>query len=218
MPSLVQQLSHLVEQLEALRDAIPVDEQALGLTIEQHSPGNGSTYTRLRAPKGMTLPNGNRTMRLGEEEVVEWQQKISARNQKARVAQCLLLVQQAADVASSIIWEVEANRQLVKKEKRFTKRKSKKADATTKPKRAKNKSAASKKPKLTIKYVLKDASNATVINRKVHAIAQAEPKSGRWYAPALCGEQPKAGSWGWRTCDPSDFSCPKCFDKLQLLL
>lgn len=217
--SLVQQLTHLAEQLEALHDAIPVDEQALGLTIEQHSPGNGSTYTRLRAPKGMTLPNGNRTLRLDTEAVAEWQQKIHARNQQARVAQCLLLVRQAEDVASSITWEVEEAAQWVNEYEKFTKGKTKQADA--KPKRTQGKDKAvppKKKPKLTIKYVLKDASNATTLNRKVHAVSQDEPNSGRWYTPALCGERPKAGSWGWRTRDPSEFSCPKCFDKLQLLL
>ena len=73
------------------------------------------------------------------------------------------------------------------------------------------------KPSSTLKYVLKDAKNATTMNRKVHAISTTEPKTGRWYAPALCGEQPKAGSWGWRTCDASELSCPKCYDKVKLL-
>ncbi|MGD1897502.1 MAG: recombinase family protein [Phormidesmis sp.] len=73
------------------------------------------------------------------------------------------------------------------------------------------------RPSSTLKYVLKDAKNATTLNRKVHAISTVEPQSGRWYAPALCGEQPKAGSWGWRTCDASELSCPKCYDKVKLL-
>lgn len=69
----------------------------------------------------------------------------------------------------------------------------------------------------TIKYVFKDAKGATPINRKVHAITEDEPTSGRWHSPALCGEQPKAGTWGWSTCDPSDLSCSKCSAKMKTL-
>ncbi len=62
MASLAQQLSTVVSQLEQLRDAIPVDPATTAVTLEKHSPGNGSTYTRLRVPKGRALANGKRTM------------------------------------------------------------------------------------------------------------------------------------------------------------
>lgn len=68
-----------------------------------------------------------------------------------------------------------------------------------------------------IQYVLKDAKGATTINRKVHAISSKEPDYGRWCSPALCGERPKAGSWGWRTCYASDLSCPRCYKKVKAL-
>ena len=207
MASLEQQMTSLAKQLETMRNAIPVDEQVMGLTLEQHSPGNGSTYTRLRAPKGETLVNGKRTMSLKAEDVEEWKQKIYARNQQAKVAQCLALMQQAAGVAGVITWDFgKADRLVNKSEKFTTAQKEDIASDTVKP-----------CPKVTINYVLKDAKGATTMNRKVHAIASAEPDYGRWYAPALCGEQPKAGSWGWGQCDPSDLSCPKCYDKVQAL-
>lgn len=88
-----------------------------------------------------------------------------------------------------------------------------KVQTKTKAKTAK----AKLKAKVTLKYVLKDAKSATTMNRKVHAISTAEPKAGRWFSPALCGEQPKADSWGWRTCDASELNCPKCYTKLQQL-
>ena len=81
MASLKQQLSQLADQVERWRDAIPVEARTVGVTIEQHSPGNGSIYTRLRVPKGKALANGKRTMSLKAEDVEVWQQKIYARNQ-----------------------------------------------------------------------------------------------------------------------------------------
>lgn len=207
MASLKQQIANLAKQLEVMRDTVPVDEQVLGITLEQHSPGNGSTYTRLRAPKGKTLANGKRTMSLKAEDVQEWEQKIYARNQQAKVAQCLSLVQQAAEVADAIIWDFGEANQLVNEYEIFTK--TQKEDATA--------NTVKPRPKVTIKYILKDAKGATTINRTVHAIAEAPPDYGRWFSPALCGERPKAGTWGWRTCDPSELSCPKCYDKVQAL-
>lgn len=207
MASLKQQIANLAKQLEVMRDTVPVDEQVLGLTLEQHSPGNGSTYTRLRAPKGKTLANGNRTMILKAEDVQEWEQKIYARNQQGKVAQCLALIQQAAEVADAIAWDFSEANQLVNESERFTTAQKEDATAdTVKP-----------HPKVTIKYVLKDARGATTINRTVHVIAEAPPDYGRWFSPALCGERPKAGTWGWRTCDPSELSCPKCYDKVRAL-
>ena len=207
MASLKQQIANLAKQLEVMRDTVPVDEQVLGLTLEQHSPGNGSTYTRLRAPKGKTLANGKRTMSLKAEDVQEWEQKIYARNQQAKIAQCLSLVQQAVEVADAITWDFGEADHLVNKHETFTK--TKKEDATA--------NTVTPRPKVTIKYILKDAKGATTINRTVHAIAEAPPDYGRWFSPALCGERPKAGTWGWRTCDPSELSCPKCHDKVQAL-
>ena len=207
MASLKQQIANLAKQLEVMRDTVPVDEQVLGLTLEQHSPGNGSTYTRLRAPKGKTLANGKRTMSLKAEDVQEWEQKIYARNQQAKIAQCLSLVQQAAEVADAIIWDFDEADHLVNEYEIFTK--TQKEDATA--------NTVKPRPKVTIKYILKDAKGATTINRTVHAIAEAPPDYDRWFSPALCGERPKAGTWGWRTCDPSELSCPKCYDKVQAL-
>ncbi len=45
MASLEQQLSHLSQQLVRWRDAIPVKAKTMGVTIEKHGPGNGSTYS-----------------------------------------------------------------------------------------------------------------------------------------------------------------------------
>ena len=203
MASLEQQLASLAALLEKLRDAIPVDEQTAGITLEQHSPGNGSTYTRLRAPKGKALANGKRTMRLDIEDAAVWTQKIYARNQQTKVAQCLALIQQAAAITPSITWDFGEVAQLVNKFEDFT------IDQAE--------PGASGRAAITIQYVLKDAKGATTINRKVHAIAADEPGYGRWYAPALCGEQPKAGSWGWRQVDSFELSCPKCSTKLTAL-
>ena len=207
MASLKQQLSALLSQLEQLHSSILVDEQTAGVMLEKHNPGNGITYTRLRAAKGQTLSNGKRTMSLKAEDVEEWEQKIHARNQKAKVAQCLRLVQQAAEVAEVVIWEDEAVTTLVKESKDLTSDQSDRVSS----------GVAARRPKQKISYVLKDAQGATTNNRKVHAIKGDEPRSGRWYSPALCGEQPKAGTWGWRKCDPSGLSCPKCYDKVQAL-
>ena len=207
MASLKQQLSHLADQVERWRDAIPVEARTVGVTIEQHSPGNGSTYTRLRVSKGKALANGKRTMSLKPEDVQEWEQKIYARNQQAKLAQCLALIEQAAEIATSITWEFEDEAQLVNDA----------GDFTIDQARHMAPGAVASPPKLTLKYVFKDAKGATPMNRKVHAIAAAEPTSGRWYGRALCGEKPKAGSWGWLTCDRSELSCPKCSVKLKAL-
>ena len=207
MASLKQQLSHLADQVERWRDAIPVEARTVGVTIEQHSPGNGSTYTRLRVSKGKALANGKRTMSLKPEDVQAWEHKIYARNQQAKLAQCLALIEQAAEIATSITWEFEDEAQLVNGGDKFT------IDQT----RYVAPGAVASQPKLTLKYVFKDAKGASPMNRKVHVIAAAEPTSGRWYGRALCGEKPKAGSWGWLTCDRSELSCPKCSVKLKAL-
>ena len=177
------------------------------MTLEKHSPGNGSTYTRLRAPKGKALANGKRTMSLKIEDVAEWEQKIYARNQQAKLTQCLALIEQAAEIATSITWEFEDEVQLVNDDEFFT------IDQT----QSVAPGAVASPPQLTLKYVFKDAKGASPMNRKVHAISEAEPTSGRWYGQALCGEKPKAGSWGWITCDRSELSCPKCSVKLKAL-
>ena len=206
MASLAQQLSTLVGQLEQLRDAIPVDPATTAVTLEKHSSGNGSNY-RLRVPKGKALANGKRTMSLDAKDAADWAQKIYARNQQAKVAQCLALVQQAADVASSITWEAELGAAMVNKTEGFT------IDQTEYVSPGK----IDPQPKTVVNYVLKDAKGATPINRTVHAISENESGYGRWYAPALCGERPKAGGLGWRRVDKSELSCPKCHAKLKRL-
>lgn len=207
MAFLEQRLSSLVSQLEQLHDAIPVDQATIAVTLEKHSPGNGSTYTRLRAPKDKALANGKRTMSLKVEDVAEWEQKIYARNQQAKLAQCLTLIEQAAEIATSITWDFGEAAQLVNDVEEFT------IDQT----QAVAPGAVASQPELPLKFVFKDAKGASPMNRKVHAIAAAEPSSGRWYGRALCGEKPKAGSWGWITCDRSELSCPKCSVKLKAL-
>ena len=207
MASLAQQLSTLVGQLEQLRDAIPVDPAKTAVTLEKHSSGNGSTHTRLRVPKGKALANGKRTMSLDAKDAADWKQKIYARNQQAKVAQCLTLVQQAAEVASSITWEAKAGMAMVNNTENFTINQTKYVSP----------GEIAPQPKAVINYVLKDAKGATPINRTVHAISEKEPGYGRWYAPALCDERPKASGLGWRRVDKSELSCPKCHAKLKRL-
>ena len=120
MAFLEQQLSALAGQLAQLRDAIPVDQATIAVTLEKHSPGNGSTYNRLRVPKGKALANGKRTMSLKVEDVADWQQKIYARNQQAKLAQCLTLIEQAAEIATSITWDFGEAAQLVNDAETFT--------------------------------------------------------------------------------------------------
>ena len=203
MPSLEQQLSALASQLEQLRDAIPVDPATIAVTLEKHSSGNGSTHTRLRVPKGKAIANGKRTMSLDGQDAAAWKQKIYARNQQAKVAQCLALIQQAAAISTSITWDFGEAMQLVK--------------GFELPTNAQPVPVASDKETPLIKYVLKDAKGATTINRTVHAISSDEPGYGRWYAPALCGERPKTSGLGWRRVDKSELSCPRCHDRLKLL-
>jgi hypothetical protein len=203
MASLARQLNTLASQIKRWHDAIPFDEQASGITLEQHSPGNGSTYTRLRAPKGKTLGNGNRTMILQMEDATAWAQKIYARNQQAKLAQCLTLIQQAEAIASTVSWDFGEDAQLVKKEEVFT------SEQTESPVPAKE------KPIVT--YALKDAKGATELTRTVHAILGDEPSYGRWDAPALCGDRPSSARMGWRRVDKSHFSCSKCSRALRRL-
>ena len=207
MPSLEQQLSALATQLERLRDAIPVDPATTAVTLEKHSSGNGSTHTRLRVPKGKALANGKRTMSLDAKDAAAWKQKIYARNQQAKMAQCLSLMQQAAAVAASITWDFGEDVQLVNKIDTFSTRQ-------TEAVAVKGKTA--KRP-LRFRYVFKNAKGASPLNRTVHAISEERPVSGRWYSSALCGERPKAGSWGWDTAPDNELSCPKYAAKLKAL-
>lgn len=207
MASLEQQLAQLATQLERLQQAIPVDEQVAGLTLELHRPGNGSTYHRLRAPKGLTLANGKRTMSLKAEDVPEWEQKIYARNQQAKVAQCLALVQRAAVIAQGVTWNFSEEIVLVKGFDNFTSGRAK----------AVAPQAKAQPPQPILKYVFKNAKGASPFNRKVHAISEERPETGRWHSSALCGERPKAGSWGWDTAPDNELSCPQCAAKLKAL-
>jgi hypothetical protein len=204
MASLAQQLNTLASQIKCCHDAIPVDEQASGITLEQHSPGNGSTYSRLRAPKGKTLANGKRTMSLQPEEATDWAHKIYARNQQAKLAQCLTLLQQAEAIASTVTWDFGKDAQLVNEGEVFT------SEQAAPPVPAKE------KPIVT--YALKDAKGATELTRTVHAILGDEPSYGRWDAPALCGDRPSPSRMGWRRMDKSHFSCSKCSRALRRLI
>ena len=207
MPSLEQQLSALATQLERLRDAIPVDPATTAVTLEKHRSGNDSTHARLRVPKGKALANGKRTMSLDAKDAAAWKQKIYARNQQAKVAQCLSLMQQAAAISTSITWDFGEDVQLVNKTNIFT-------TGQTESGARKGKTA---KPPLRFRYVFKNAKGASPINRTVHAISEERPASGRWYSSALCGERPKAGSWGWDTAPDNELSCPRCAAKLKAL-
>ena len=73
-----------------------------------------------------------------------------------------------------------------------------------------------RKAKSVISYAFKGGKGATPMNRIVHALASEEPTLGRWFGKALCGAEPKHSlkNWGWVSCHPSDFSCPKCARKL----
>ena len=59
-------------------------------------------------------------MSLKTEDMQEWEQKIYARNQQAKVAQCLAFVQQAAEVADAIAWDFGEADQLVNESEKFT--------------------------------------------------------------------------------------------------
>ena len=206
MVSLKQQLSTFVSQLEQLRDAIPVDPATTAVTLEKHSPGNGSTYPRLRVPKDKALANGKRTMSLDANGVAEWEQKLYARNQQAKVAQCLDLIERAAAVAQGVSWDWGEGSGMVNELNSFTIRKNEAVD---------RKGKSAQLPRF--RYVFKNAKGASPLNRTVHAISEERPASGRWYSPALCGERPKAGSWGWDTAPDNELGCPKCVVKLKAL-
>ena len=214
MTSLERQISALAAQLEQRLNELSIDEAVAGVTIERHRPGNGSTYIRLRVPKGRKLPNGKRTMGLDAEGAAEWEQKLYARNQQVKLAQCLTFIQQAAEVAEGISEDFGAIPHfgelppLVKGSGKATKVRTQQGDTGA---------AVTPEPSPPISYVLKDAKGATPMNRKVHAITEAEPASGRWYGRALCGEKPKAGSWGWLSCNRSALSCSKCAAQLKAL-
>ena len=207
MPSLEQQLSALATQIERLRDVIPVDPATTAVTLEKHSAGNGSVYTRLRVPKGKALANGKRTMSLDAKDAAAWKQKIYARNQQAKMAQCLSLMQQAAAISTSITWDFGEDVQLVNETNIFT--------IGQTDLGARKRKTAQALPRF--QYVFKNAKGASPLNRTVHAISEKRPVSGRWYSSALCGERPKAGSWGWDTAPDNELSCPKCAAKLKAL-
>lgn len=200
MASLAKQLTILAAQLEKLRDSIPVADDVAAVTIEQHSPGNGSTYTRLRAPKGEKLPNGNRTMTLDTEQQAIWTQKIYARNQQAKAIQCLALIEQAAAIAEQISWDDMSG--LVNKEEEFT------IDQTTFVSPGVAVSPPASKPDLiTVSYVKTKQGTLT------HAVAEA-PIPGRWHTPALCGATPPQKTYGWDFPDTGELTCDKCWRKL----
>ena len=199
MASLAQQIANLADQLEKLSDAIPVDEQTAGITLEQHSPGNGSTYTRLRAPKGQTLANGKRTMSLKVEDVAVWEQKIYVRNQQAKVAQCLALIQQAAKVAEAIAWDFGDAVEMVKRDKTFT------IDQTNDVKQ----STVTSKQATAVTHVKTKRGSLT------HAVAGIMPSAGPWHVSALCGAKPpKRDHYGWEIPGISELTCGKCYKKL----
>ena len=199
MASLEQQLSELVARLANLRDSIPVDDAVVGVVIEPHKPGNGSTYPRLRAPRGNTLANGKRTMSLKVEDVEKWEQKIYARNQRAKVGQCLALVKQAAEVADGISWEFGEIAELVKLEKLFTNNRVKDVKSTKQV----------SKPATAITHVKTKRGSTT------HAVAGIMPPSGPWHVSALCGTKPpKQDHYGWEIPAISELTCGKCYRKL----
>lgn len=198
MASLEQQLSELSNQLEQLRDSIAVDDDAIGVTLEQHNPGNGTTYTRLRAPKGKKLANDKRTMSLNPDEAEVWQQKIHARNQRAKVVQCLTLIQQAADVAGVIASEF-GSVELVNETKSFTSRQAEEIEPDV----------ATPKPATAITHVKTKRGSLT------HAVAGIMPRSGPWHVSALCGAKPpKRDYYGWEIPGIYELTCGKCYKKL----
>lgn len=198
MTALEQQLSQLAEQLERLHDSIDVDDDVTGVTLEQHSPGNGSTYTRLRAKRGRKLANGKRTMSLSSQEAEIWQQKIDARNQKAKVAQCLLILQQATEVAGAITLDFGEQTSLVKGKKEFTKSRIEDVERGRK----------ASKPIVITQVKTKQGS-------LVHAVVGAMPAAGPWHVPALCGAKPpKRDYYGWEIPEEGELTCSRCYRKL----
>lgn len=202
MTLLEQQLSRLKAQLERLQNKIPVDPQAMGLTLESHKPGNGSTYHRLRAPKGAKLANGKRTMSLTPKEVSLWEQKIYARNQQEKVAQCLSLIQKAAAIAGAITWELEAlpdNTDIVEE-----------APVSLSKGIAPARTGNKTKRKSLFSHV------KTRRGSIIHAIRGKWPEYGPWKAAALCGKRPPQQDYGWEFpyVNAHKVSCPKCIRKM----
>ena len=146
-------------------------------------------------------------MSLKAKDVPQWEQKIYARNQGTKVAQCLDLVERAAAVAQGVSWDWGEEIDRVNNSDIFTTRRDKVGVVKGK----------TVQPQPHFRYVFKNAKGASPINRTVHAISEARPASGRWYSPALCGERPKAGNWGWDTAPDNELSCPKCAAKLKAL-
>ena len=199
MASLEQQLDNLAHQLEKLKTAIPVDEQAIGITLEKHDPGNGGSYHRLRARKGKRLVNGKRTMSLSAEETAKWQQKIYARNQQAKVTQCQALIQQAAEIASEITWDFGDITELVKIVSTFTHNQAE----NIVPNRVASKRA------IAITHVKTKRGSLT------HAVAGIMPSSGPWHVSALCGAKPpERDHYGWEIPGTSELTCGKCYRQL----
>lgn len=211
---LPEQLAALLSLTSQLHDAIPVEKRIQGISMEKHSPDNkGYNYLRIKAPRGGKLPNGNRTMRLQPEEVEEWRCKLYARNQQNKVAQCIALLEQANEIASTITWDFGDISDLVNNSEMFTKKQAEHGalgQVASKPK-AKSVKKSKAKPKIKqLYYVFKNATNATPMNRRVHAISEPEPDYGAWRTPALCGDKPTSKIYGWERTWGYNFSCRKC--------
>ncbi|MEO0648516.1 MAG: hypothetical protein AAFZ17_20575 [Cyanobacteria bacterium J06650_10] len=106
MSSLDQQLTALLTQVQALRDSILVDKRVDGVTMENHKPGNGKTYKRIKAARGKKLENGNRTMILqSADDISKWERQIYDRNQREKAAQCAMRIEEALEIAQTITWD-----------------------------------------------------------------------------------------------------------------
>ena len=121
------------------------------------------------------------------------------------MTQCLDLVKRAAEIAQGVTWEFGEVMDRVKDIDEFT------IDSTE------DVAPGARPPQQPIKYVFKNAKGASYLNRVVHVIAEAQPELERWYSPALCGERPKAGAWGWDTAPDNELSCAKCEAKLKAM-
>ncbi|MEN8444865.1 MAG: hypothetical protein ABG776_07625 [Cyanobacteria bacterium J06555_13] len=107
MSSFEQQLSSLLTQVQALRDSIPVHKGVDGVTLEDHNPGNGTIYKRIKAARGKKLENGNRTMILqSADDISKWERQIYARNQREKATQCAIRIKEALEIAQHITWDV----------------------------------------------------------------------------------------------------------------
>ena len=115
------------------------------------------------------------------------------------MGQCLALVNQAAEVADGISWDLREIAELVKLDKLLAK---------DQVKDVRSKKQVSK-PATAITHEKTKQGSTT------HAVAGIMPPSGPWHVSALCGAKPpKRDHYGWEIPGISELTCGKCYKKL----